>query len=227
MKFFGKFEKDNTGKIYRTKTFMSLNEDSLLDEPEENDILGTIFMLNPGGSRPLGSIEANPFQDYNFGTYVGLEPDKTMVVYQEVFELLKKHGKYTSGVIEIKNLFNFRKSKLTEDDWKFINDEIAQKENLFNVDNSPKFAGDFVFFAWGTSKLKNKPIKEYAKQILLKALGEEKNILYISSKKKDEAKKLLSFYHPLGGHWKPEKRKRFNEALYDVFSQLEAVTNFN
>jgi len=226
MKFFGKFEKDNTDKIYRTKTFMSLNDDSLLEEPEESDILGTIFMLNPGGSRPLGSSEADPFLGHSFGIYVKLEPDKTMVVYQEVFALLKKHDKYTSGVIEIKNLFNFRKSKLLEDDWKFIKNEIAQKENLFNVDNSPKFTGDFVFFAWGTSKLKSKPIKEYAKQILLKAL-DEKNILYISSKNKDETKKLLSFYHPLGGHWKSEKRKRFNEALYDVFSQREAVTNFN
>lgn len=119
-------------------------------------------------------------------------------------------------VIEIRNLFNFRKSRLTEDNWTYIYDEIEYKTNHLNIDDSPKFVGDFVFFAWGTSKLKSKTTKEYAKKIFLKAL-----------KDKEQSEETLSFYHPFRGHWKAEKWIRFNDALCNVFGHLEPVTNFN
>ena len=66
MKFFGKFEKDSNNRIYRTKTFICLDGSSSMKEPKISSIIGTIFMLNPGSSRPLGSDINTPFNNSAF-----------------------------------------------------------------------------------------------------------------------------------------------------------------
>lgn len=104
--------------------------------------------------------------------------------------------------------------------------DITNNSNTFNIDFSPSFGSDFVFFAWGSSKLKTKEIKEYAKHIFLKSKNENKKVLYISPNDIEKSEKLLSFYHPLGGHWKSDKRERFNGMLFSVFDKLKLVENF-
>ena len=59
MKCYGKFEKDSNGKIYRTKTFICLGGVSQIEEPKNSSVVGIIFMLNPGSSKPLGSDSKN------------------------------------------------------------------------------------------------------------------------------------------------------------------------
>lgn len=86
--------------------------------------------------------------------------------------------------------------------------------------------GDFVFFAWGTTKLINKEIKNYSRNILHKCKDDGKKILYVSPKTAMDAEKHLSFYHPLGGHWKVEKRQRFKDSLYQVFKTFHPVVDF-
>ena len=225
MTFYGKFEIDNQNKIYRTKTFLSLEKLSRIEEPKDTSIIGTIFMLNPGSSRPLGSDSNNPFKNYDFNKYVALEMDPTMLVFHDVFKKLQENNRYLKGVIEIKNLFNYREDRLSDEDWAFLTENI-RSNSRFNIEVVPSFFGEFVFFAWGTSKLKNTHIKQYAKSVFNTAKDQTKNIMYISSKSEEASAKQLSFYHPLGGYWKADKRERFNKSLFKVFASLEAKNDF-
>lgn len=127
MKFFGKFEKDNQSKIYRTRTYIGFDDLVKIEKPNTTDVLGTIFMLNPGSSRPLNSDVNKPFENYTFKQYVELETDDTMNVLMDIFSALQKEKKYLSGIVEIKNLFNYRKSKLLSDDWIFMTDCIKKR----------------------------------------------------------------------------------------------------
>ena len=183
-------------------------------------------MLNPGSSRPLNSDKNNPFKNNIFNNYTKLETDNTMDVFIDVFSKLQKEKKYINGIIEIKNLFNYREGNLTNDDWLFITGNIKNNNNSLNTNINPIFNGNFVFFGWGTSKLVNQEIKNYAKNIFNKCVKDEKIILYISPKTEIESQKYLSFYHPLGGHWKKDKMLKFNESMYEIFNNLEAKINF-
>ncbi len=68
-------------------------------------------------------------------------------------------------LLRLKNLFNYRESNLSSEDWRAVISDITNNSNTFNINFSPTFEGDFVFFSWGSSKLKTKEIKEYSKQI--------------------------------------------------------------
>lgn len=228
IKFFGKFEQDNNRKVYRTKTFLSLDDSTVSQEPATQNIIGTIFMLNPGASKPLASDVNEPFKNYTFNQYVALESDATMSVFMELFNGFQNNeNKYTSGLIEIKNLFNYRESSLSQEDWAFIINDIKENTNSLNINVAPDFHGNFVLFAWGSSKLKNPYLKEYAKSIFTKALNSNKKIIYLSSKNVADSEKLLSFYHPLGGHWKSDKRERFIGSLKKVLELQSPVHDFS
>ncbi|MFA6139001.1 MAG: hypothetical protein WC667_13080 [Sulfurimonas sp.] len=226
MKYFGKFEKDENSRVYRTRTFVCLDGSSQSIEPNVTEIIGTIFMLNPGSSRPLNSEPNSPFEGYAFNQYTDLETDETMNVFIDIFSKLQGNKKFTKGIVEIKNLFNYREGTLTNDDWKFITDDIKKDINHLNINSSPTFYGEFIFFAWGTSKLINSEIKSYSQQIFNKSKKDNMNILYISPKPEVESEKHLSFYHPLGGHWKADKRERFNNSIFETFNSLQAQINF-
>lgn len=227
MKIFGKFEKDNNDNVYRTKTFICLNGNSRASEPKKENIVGTIFMLNPGASRPLGSDINDPFKSYVFNEYTELEPDPTMQVFVNVFtKLQSQKKKYVDGVIEIKNLFNYREPALGKEDQTFLRNSIISDSTKLNTDSTPIFHGSFVFFAWGPTGIKNKEIKEYARKILEKSKQDKKEILYISPKDCVESKKNVHYYHPLGGKWKSDTRLRFNSSIYDAFDTLKPICNF-
>ena len=183
-------------------------------------------MLNPGSSRPLNNDVNKPFENYTFNQYVELEIDETMNVFMDIFTVLQKEKKYLSGIVEIKNLFNYRKSKLLSDDWIFMTDCIKKGDNSLNTKDHLKLNGDFVFFAWGTTKLINKEIKNYSRKILHECKEDDKTILFVSPKSATESEKYLSFYHPLGGHWKIDKRQRFNDSLYQVFRSFNPIVDF-
>lgn len=223
MRFFGKFEKDNN-KVFRTKTYLSLGDGMVDYAPENKDIIGTIYMLNPGSSHPKGCDPTDPFLDYTFGTYVDLETDATMNVFIDVFKKLREDkGKYLDGIIEVKNLFNYREATLSNEDWQFIISDIANNETVFNLGNAELY-GDFVFFGWGASKLKRRELKEFAYEIMNQS--KDQKIIFISPKNDMDSEKHLSYYHPLGGRWKKDKRDRFNNGLYQIFDTLVPITNF-
>lgn len=227
MKFFGKFEQDTNGVVFRTKTYLCLDGTSSVDEPNNDEILGTLFMLNPGSSRPLGSDSKNPFLNYTFSRFTMLEPDDTMNVYVDIFSNLQKVDKFKKGLVEIKNLFNLRKGSLDSTDYDyFINDINSNTQNL-NINKHPEFYGQFVYFSWGTSKLKGKIMKDYSKSIFEKSIINGKTILYVSPKNQIESEKQLSFYHPLGGHWNNEKKTRYIDSMKNVFDTLTPFHEFN
>lgn len=227
MKFFGKFEKDNNDNVYRTSTFICLNGNSRVSEPRKEDIIGTIFMLNPGASRPLGSDINDPFKSYVFNEYSELQPDPTMQVFVNTFtELQDQKKKYVDGVIEIKNLFNYREPALGKEDQIFFINSIISDSNKLNTDSRPMFHGSFVFFAWGPTGIKKKEIKEYARKVYEKSKQDKKKILYISPKDFTESEKHVHYYHPLGGKWNSDTRQRFNSSIYDAFDTLKPICNF-
>ncbi len=161
------------------------------------EIIGTIFMFNPGGSRPKN------IPNFPINVYLELKKDNTM---NTIIELLC-NSCYKSGLIEIKNLFNLRKGSLQNQDFQNFAQEIVSGIASYNIEFFPKFNGQFVFFAWGESLLANlktellklkPPFRNaYWQSIINSAYKQNKTICYITNKNlRKAAEDEGAFYHP-------------------------------
>jgi len=218
MKVFGKFVQGSNNDVYRTEAYIDLNPfhiNNTYQLPVNNgqlnkNIIGTIFMFNPGGSKPKNKNTNN----FGSGNYVELEKDATM---KTIIELLC-NSDYECGLIEIKNLFNLREPDSENLNYVNLIGEIQQQQQQqtnnpppsHNITLYPKFQGNFVFFAWSLSLLGNllkeantqnpsatNAVNKYFQNIIKSAFDQEKKICYVTKETTSQrAEQYGHFYHP-------------------------------
>lgn len=147
-------------KVFRYETVFE-------SEKGPGEVIGLVYMMNPGDARPESDKLFTTLQRSEFQTphHVPTNPDRTMAKVMKLLELafesnnIKLPEKYT---IHVENLFNIRekKSKVA----------AAMATRLTDVSaimfQSRKFSShyDFVWLAWGKVKIESKKQKRVLEQ---------------------------------------------------------------
>ena len=155
MKVFAHYFYDNNNDVeYRWRTIIQVGDSW--------DIRGTIFMKNPGSSKPVESID-QPIEDSvilkklksfdNGRTSLSCEwyefsVDRTMICVINLFKAYyEAHGKQLNGVIQIFNLFNVRDANLKKAIDKCKDDGLDKL--VYTTDDDMKNMVSPIYIGWG------------------------------------------------------------------------------